>query len=272
MEPYTKSPVREGMRKRNEGAAQNEAARIEADLEANLRQIVDQRNKPIGRYYTAGIVAFFIVLVVTQFNIGTALFVGLAAIGGAWYFANSNVRNRNQSNADERQRLRDEAGQAIAAVYDRAEKTTLRQVAEYDNRVSRFRSSCNPASISRMADHNVRVFLEGLTEAEAKAGNYSQFVKFDFTFDVAVDHIDYMFDGQPVDDRAFDFQQERYSRLDSTAEAEGLAAVLMKSTLGKLKPRFQGKFANVNNEHNDALVTIHFSMPNSRFVPATSYN
>ena len=271
MQAYDNSPVREGIRKRNLSAAEREAAGIQAKLESDLRCITDERGIPIDRFYPVAGVTFFIVLFATKFDLGASLILGIGAGLGAWVFMNKRIRDKNNENERMRQQLRRDASAATSAAYSRADQLTRQQVDAYDGRVKQFRRACNATNLSRMADYCASVFMEGLAEAETKASNYSQFVQYDFTYNVTLTDIDFMFDGEPVEDRSFDFLQQRYKNLNDTSEAEGLAAVLMKTILAKLKPRFAGKYAKVTNNHRDALVTIHFSMPNRNFVPATSY-
>lgn len=272
MQVYKNSPIREEIRLKYYNEARRQEDAINAKLQQDLARLGHESPKGIDGYFKLAGVVFVLCLMMSKFNLGFAAFAAIAVLVGAWALNNQGVKERNEKKDDERIRLTLEAEHRVADAYAQADAATQREVAAYDNRVNAFRSSCKPANIARIADHTANVFLQAVAIGEKNAGNFMQFVELDFVYNVFLDRIEYTYDGITHIADTFSFTQQRYKQLNDTAEAEGLAAVLMKGTLGKLRPQFQGKFAKVSNSHQDALVTIHFRMPNPNFVPTTSFN
>ena len=70
----------------------------------------------------------------------------------------------------------------------------------------------------------------------------------------------------PKDD--FNFNRERFRDLKTDAECEGLAQALARMTYSKMKKRYPPNSMEINIDHMDAKVTMHFQGANKNFVPA----
>lgn len=262
MDQITNSRLKEAIRQRNESVARNE----ERQIRQKLQQDLAVWNKWIGRLKKISIGGGFFCAVIVVAYLGTepGSGIGIGSVCGCalYFILKSSIKNKKKD-------LETHAISNIQNSYDAADAKTQREIQVYDEEV---RQNCqrilkNPSGISSMVDYVVMMFQRMVSHADA--GAHMKFVEADFTYIVRINGISFKYQSNytnPQDD--FNFNKERYRDLKTDAECEGLAQVLAKQTIQRMKSMAPPNSLNITVSHNDAEVTLHYKAANKNFVVA----
>ena len=116
-----------------------------------------------------------------------------------------------------------------------------------------------------MVQHNTGMFQRMVSHADA--GSNMRFVESDFTYKVLTKGIVYSYQSRytnPQDD--YNFDKQRFRKLNSNTECEGLAQALAKLTIKKMMSLYPPNSLHITVSHIDAEVTMHYKAANKNFV------
>lgn len=287
MNPIPNSPIKEGMRQQYESQAAAREVQINNKLNSDCNSIQNEaRNrinqihaKPLPSTTPCWVISIILGIIFVGFAGIAGLIIGAGIGVGIYLFWVNSIKQGNnrleeqkrciQRDADEEaDKLRQRATNEIRAAYSEADRRTRHDIEQYDAEV---KHNCQailkkPDAFKAMVDQSVMMFERMVSHADSASNR--KFVETDFTFKVEVHGICYKYQStysNPKDD--FNFDRERYRKLNSREECEGLAQAIAKMTISKMKSKNPPNSLTITVSHIDAEVTMHYKSANKNYVP-----
>lgn len=267
MNPITNSVVKEKIRQKHHNAAVQTEQQLRERMNNDINSLVPKKKADIKVFLIAGAVVGGIIGVAV--GVIDVIIVGLI-IGFIAFIASSiSISNYNKELKQKKIRIKDETEKKIRANYDEADQKTMDEIARYKNEVNKYVKVIRAKSseFDKMVNHTIDMFERMISHSDH--GAHKRFVEADLIYEVSTSGIKYIYNSNysnPKDD--FNFNRERFRDLKTDAECEGLAQALARMTYSKMKKRYPPNSMEINIDHMDAKVTMHFQGANKNFVPA----
>lgn len=259
MEPITNSIIKENIRRKNE----EEARKQEAEIRRKSTESINE----IGQKSQSGCLIYVLIMIAACYITGLLGIIWILP-GGILvcvlvYYGKQGSAETSKGNVQNSTEAR------IREVYRQADIKTRQEIAAYDSDVKAFHDQVmrNTKNIHGMAEHCVMMFERMISHSDNRS--HKAFVEADLNYIVKRDGIIYIYDKSkyqnPLDD--YDFDVNRFRRLTTDAQCEGLAQALARMIVGRMRQKYPPNSIHIKVSHNDANVTLHFAGNNPNYVP-----